>query len=769
MPCTPESRDASSARNDADDSPAVRPRHADVGADGHVEEMVRVYEREPPADAHPTPPLRGGVKAAPAAPPPPPPPPPSSSSIPHPHPSRRQVPRRTTQGGRFNISRTLRNFLPSSSSSSSSASASASAASSTSSTPAVVDPHLHSAELPPPPQRAAPTPSSPATPAAAAAAAATATVSAGGTDTDDSPDSPCEAEVSFGADTPSPRADEPEAHPLPPAGPTHTPPTHGHAESDSEEESDCADDGYPVGSGGLPPPPVRHPPVFSTFSAPPPTSPPTSATAPAPRASPAGVRPTVVTPISHRRSPGGGGVGSPLGSSGSPQAPPEEIVSEAPGSRAAAAAASAAGEATATAAAATTRVTSAEPWGSRPGLARDAVRRTQGPVRTPVTPLSPAPAQQQRQQLEEEDSPEEEEEEAIEAPEAAPEGSQRLCGGCGTAKQQWACVGCSEAVVEAKAEARQEWMARARLDQELMQLKDRHKKLADRVSSGKEEADDLEEDLADANVVISRQHRRIDALTGELEKRQEQQFTAIEELAEAKSVLKQQHARIEELFHESNEEKRKRQSAEGWLFQLREQCLRLKDVVDDRDAYRLRIERLERQYEDERALRKSVQDNYNTLWDRSAALETTEREVRRELERKHSETEAMRRAWYQMNNELSKARESVHSLNKYNAHLQQRMQDEEGGGRETVQSAMTALASQGIDEINDAQASALASSLSEITPHVVASLFREQAEPKQYIKRMMATMHPDKTAIPACKETLQKRFQILNHCRSLLS
>ena len=336
------------------------------------------------------------------------------------------------------------------------------------------------------------------------------------------------------------------------------------------------------------------------------------------------------------------------------------------------------------------------------------------------------------------------------------------CGRCNASEHVVTCKMCYEKEVGGLQEdARAEWLNRARLDSKYMHLREQCQKLTHKLTTGEYEVDELEQDLADANIVISRQHKRIAEVMSELDERQEQHFHTIEEFAEAKHLLKQQQSRIDALFHDWNEEKRKRQSAEGWLHQLRDECVRLKDSMEERDS-------LQRDYEEERCMRRLLQDKYNSLWERSSVIESSERDVRRQLERKHGETEAMRRAWYQLNNDLAKSRESVATLQRYNDHIRNKLIDEEAKSGGNVQAAIQSLQTKTVAELTDTEVASVCENLSLITPHTVSVIFANTANPLQDIKKLMATLHPDKTPIQACKEGLQKRFQILNHLRSVV-
>eukprot|EP01064_Diplonema_japonicum_P022259 TRINITY_DN31973_c0_g1_i1.p1 TRINITY_DN31973_c0_g1~~TRINITY_DN31973_c0_g1_i1.p1 ORF type:complete len:503 (+),score=118.61 TRINITY_DN31973_c0_g1_i1:61-1509(+) len=315
-------------------------------------------------------------------------------------------------------------------------------------------------------------------------------------------------------------------------------------------------------------------------------------------------------------------------------------------------------------------------------------------------------------------------------------------------------------------DARHEYLMRAKLENKALALADQNSALQSRVTQLESEIrmleqQDSDEALSEARVVIDRQCKKIEELTAEVKERKERYFDNIEDLAEGKMVMKQQQKRIEELFDEVNSEKRNRTKAEGWLMQLRDECIRLKTIAEERDKMRddmnsilyLR-EEVERKY-------RRLKDSYHQLWDRNEELETV-------FQRKDVETEKLRAGWEYTSQELYRVQGCVKSLQNYNDHLKCKLREHQAEQQDKYAEALAAVQLSPIDELSDTHIDALTGNLTRITSSALGLFFPTDVNPSTTIKKLMAKMHPDRTTIPACKETLQKRFQLLNHLKSLV-
>lgn len=97
--------------------------------------------------------------------------------------------------------------------------------------------------------------------------------------------------------------------------------------------------------------------------------------------------------------------------------------------------------------------------------------------------------------------------------------------------------------------------------------------------------------------------------------------------------------------------------------------------------------------------------------------------------------------------------------------------DAERQRRARWEAAFRAAEDQGIEFIPDEAAATLASDLSRIGRHEAWCLLRmHRGAPgaRDEARRLMTRLHPDRVTVPAAKETLRKRFQLLNHLRDVL-
>ncbi|KAJ9445629.1 hypothetical protein DIPPA_25316 [Diplonema papillatum] len=346
------------------------------------------------------------------------------------------------------------------------------------------------------------------------------------------------------------------------------------------------------------------------------------------------------------------------------------------------------------------------------------------------------------------------------------EGGGAVCSSCKGSSGVLVCEGCWEKKEKSfRDEAHAECIARATLDGKCMQLREENVRLNAKLRAFEAECQQIGNELMDAGVLIDRQDLKITELTEEvsmMREKQKEHFDTVEELAEMKVVAKSQQRRIEDLFSEVNDEKRARKSSEEWLLQLRDQCLRFKGAVEERDELRDHVRQISMSYSDEKRRRTVIQERYSHLWERHESTET-------ELAHVRSDLEAVTRAWHKAVGELTQARDTTVSLQRWNDHLRKKLTDAGPDKNQAFAEAIAALASTGIDMLPDTQVDALTGNLSAITEVKARHICSAMApNPATAIKKLMAALHPDRTSIPACKETLQKRFQLLGHLKMQL-
>eukprot|EP00756_Hemistasia_phaeocysticola_P002275 Hpha_TRINITY_DN11570_c0_g1::TRINITY_DN11570_c0_g1_i1::g.32377::m.32377 len=92
-------------------------------------------------------------------------------------------------------------------------------------------------------------------------------------------------------------------------------------------------------------------------------------------------------------------------------------------------------------------------------------------------------------------------------------------------------------------------------------------------------------------------------------------------------------------------------------------------------------------------------------------------------------------------------------------------------GDERLRDAVEKCSKHGIEAIDEEAATILSTSISSIRVHDAWRMLRLKkgsAGARDEAKKLMTKLHPDKVSIDAAKETLRKRFQVLNHIRGLL-
>eukprot|EP01065_Artemidia_motanka_P027225 TRINITY_DN32450_c0_g1_i1.p2 TRINITY_DN32450_c0_g1~~TRINITY_DN32450_c0_g1_i1.p2 ORF type:complete len:360 (+),score=171.76 TRINITY_DN32450_c0_g1_i1:49-1080(+) len=85
--------------------------------------------------------------------------------------------------------------------------------------------------------------------------------------------------------------------------------------------------------------------------------------------------------------------------------------------------------------------------------------------------------------------------------------------------------------------------------------------------------------------------------------------------------------------------------------------------------------------------------------------------------------------------------------------------------------ALQRCSEMGADRIDDETAAVLAGDLAAVKQReawLILGVKEGTPGAKEVARRLMTQLHPDKVSVPAAKETLQKRFQLLNHVRELL-
>ena len=296
-------------------------------------------------------------------------------------------------------------------------------------------------------------------------------------------------------------------------------------------------------------------------------------------------------------------------------------------------------------------------------------------------------------------------------------------------------------------------LEKCKLQEELISYKERLRSAA--IQKDDEDIG-FEEQLMESKTVVDRQQDQIKKLAKNLEKREIDYFSTMEELAESKSLLKKQQQRVEELFDEVNSEKRTRGQTEGWLVELRDQCLKLKNLVEERTGLKETISLLSDSVREEKRVRAILQNNYNKLW-----------EINKELENGDSaELSATRAEWHRASQRNQHLERQLSTLMNRHTTLQQQvayLENSDRGRKMSFSEAISGILSDGIDKASHSHIEVLTSDLSLINRRIAARMVQGTE-----VKKLMASLHPDRTPIPACKETLQARFQLINHIRSVL-
>eukprot|EP01062_Namystynia_karyoxenos_P049192 TRINITY_DN375_c4_g3_i2.p1 TRINITY_DN375_c4_g3~~TRINITY_DN375_c4_g3_i2.p1 ORF type:complete len:493 (+),score=231.81 TRINITY_DN375_c4_g3_i2:207-1481(+) len=91
--------------------------------------------------------------------------------------------------------------------------------------------------------------------------------------------------------------------------------------------------------------------------------------------------------------------------------------------------------------------------------------------------------------------------------------------------------------------------------------------------------------------------------------------------------------------------------------------------------------------------------------------------------------------------------------------------------REDMRKALAEVAKQGLAACDDTAVDYINANLSHVTVHeawLIVGLAPGTRASRDAAKKLMTQLHPDRVAVPCAKETLRKRFQVVNHVRGLL-